>query len=64
MRIDKRKVELIRARNQISVSDLKRKGVSQGNLNSLYNNRSMLPETVGKIAKALGVDVKDIVQID
>ena len=35
-------------------------GLTQGNLNAIWNNRSMKPETVGKIARALDVDVTEI----
>ena len=52
---------LIRARNCQSVSDLRKAGLTDGNLNAIWNNRSMRPETVGKIAKALGVDVTEII---
>lgn len=60
MKVDKNKVEIARARKCLSVSDLRKAGLSQGNLNSIWNGRSMKPETVGKIAKALGVDVTEI----
>ena len=60
MKVNKEKVMLIRARNCQSVSDLRKAGLTDGNLNAIWNNRSMRPETVGKIAKALGVDVTEI----
>ena len=60
MRIDKNKVSLWRARRCLSISDLRSRGLSQGNLNSIWNGRSVKPETAGKIAKALEVDVTEI----
>lgn len=62
MIIDKEKFKLIRARKCMSRSDLLSSGVSQGNLNSIWNRRSVRPETAGKIARALGVDVLDIIE--
>ena len=60
MKVDKEKVMIIRARNCQSTSDLRKAGLTDGNLNAIWNNRSMRPETVGKIAKVLGVDVTEI----
>lgn len=60
MRVSKDKVNLIRARKCISVADLRERGLTQGNLNAIWNGRSMFPETVGKIARALEVDVTEI----
>ena len=60
MRVDKQKVLLARARKCMSVTDMRNAGLTQGNLNAIWNNRSMKPETVGKIARALDVDVTEI----
>lgn len=60
MKVDKNKVLVARARNCMSVNDLREAGLTQGNLNAIWNNRSMRPETVGKIARALNVDVTEI----
>ena len=60
MKVDKNKVLVARARNCISVADMRNAGLTQGNLNAIWNQRSMRPETVGKIARALNVDVTEI----
>lgn len=60
MKVDKDKVLIGRARNCQSVSDLLDAGVTKGNLNSISSGKSMKPETVGRIAKALKVDVTEI----
>lgn len=60
MRIDKSKFQIWRARRCMSNADLKAAGVTPGNLNAIWNGRSMLPETVGKVARALKVDVTEI----
>ena len=61
MKVDKEKFLLARARKCLSVLDLKNAGLTQGNLNSIWNERPMKPETVGKIARVLGVDVTEII---
>ena len=61
MKVDKEKFLLARARKCLSVPDLKNAGLTQGNLNAIWNERSMKPETVGKIARVLGVDVTEII---
>ena len=60
MKVDKNKVLIARARNCMSVADMRNAGLTQGNLNAIWNQRSMRPETVGKIARALNVDVSEI----
>lgn len=62
MKVSKAKISLIRARKCMSTEDLRKAGLTQGNLNSIWNNRNMKPETVGKIARALGVDVTEILE--
>lgn len=64
MRIDKTKFEIARAKNCISMPELAEKsGLARGTLYKSYRN-DVQPQTVGMIAKALNVDVKDIIQED
>ncbi len=37
-------------------------GVSRNTINGIYNGRTCSLESAGKIAKALGVDVKDLLE--
>ena len=60
MKVDKNKILIARARKCMSVTDMRNAGLTQGNLNAIWNGRSMKPETVGKIAKVLDVDVTEI----
>ena len=60
MKVDKKKFILIRARRCMILADLRAAGLTDGNINAIYNQRSMLPETIGKIAKALDVDITEI----
>ncbi len=62
MQINREKYELARARACISQKDLAAAGISKSTLCSvLRGNVEARPETVGKIAKALGVDVTEII---
>ena len=62
MYIDKRKINYQRALHCVSSADMRNAGVTQGNMNSIWNHKSMRPETVGKIARALKCDVLDIIE--
>lgn len=63
MRIDKRKYELAKARACKGTSDLVSAGIPRGTLSRVYRD-DIRPETAGKIAKALGVDVTEIIKED
>ena len=64
MKIDKRKVELLMATRQINPKRLSEiAGVSYPTLHRAYTGRSK-PATLGRIAKALGVDVLDIIETE
>lgn len=63
MRIDKKTVMLKMATLQINQSQLaERAGISRQTLSAVMNGRSCRPELLGKIAKALGVDVAEIIE--
>lgn len=61
MRIDRKKYELAKARACKGTKDLIDAGVPSGTL-SRATRVELRPETVGKIAKALGVDVTEIIE--
>lgn len=61
MRINKEKYYMARARACMGQKDLVKAGISKGTLiRALHEN--MKPETVGRIAKALGVDPVEIIE--
>lgn len=63
MRIDKKTVMLKMATLQINQLQLAEKaGISRQTLSAVMNGRSCRPELLGKIAKALGVDVTEIIE--
>lgn len=61
MRINKRKYEIAKARACKCTKDLIAAGVPAGTL-SRATRVDLRPETVGRIAKALGVDVTEIIE--
>ena len=63
LRINKAKLELAKARACKGTSDLVSAGIPRGTLSRVYRD-DIRPETAGKIAKALGVDVTEIIETE
>lgn len=63
MRIDRDKFELAKARACMGKKELIKAGISQGTLSRALQ-KNIRPETAGKIAKALGVDVTEIIETE
>lgn len=63
MRIDRNKYMLARARACMGQKELEKAGISKGTLCRVLRE-DVRPETIGKIAKALGVDVLDIIETE
>ncbi len=61
MRVSKEKYELAKARACMSSSDIVKAGMPKGTLSNILNG-DVLPQTVGKLAKILGVDVMEIIE--
>ena len=59
MKIDKNKYELACARAQKGRKDLVATGIPSGTLGRIFT-KELRPETIGRIAAALGVDVTEI----
>jgi transcriptional regulator with XRE-family HTH domain len=66
MRIDSNKLDLAMARACVSIAELRDKsGVSDVTLARIRRGaQEPRPSTVGRLARALGVDVRDIVAIE
>lgn len=64
MIIDNEKLRYTLASNQMMLKDLcERANISETSLRSIRKGESVpRPATIGRIAKALGVDVRDIIQ--
>ncbi len=63
MRIDRQKYMLARARACMGQKDMEKAGIPKGTLCRALRE-DIRPETAGKIAKALGVDILDIIEIE
>ncbi len=62
MTINKSKYEIALAKsgmNSLQVAELAH--ITRARLNAIVNQKNCRPETVGKVSKALGVDVQEII---
>lgn len=62
MKLSKTKYELALARVCKGFKDIVAAGVRRGTLSRAINGEDVRPETIGKIAKALSVDVTEIIE--
>lgn len=63
MKLSKFKILLLLADLEIDQAELaKLTGISKQTLSSAINGRECRPKSIGKIAKALGVDVTEIIE--
>lgn len=63
MKIDNHKLDLALARNCWNQRRLREKGmISSQTLRNINRGKDILPETAGKIARALGVDITELLE--
>ena len=62
MKLDRQKYDLAKARACKGQKELMAEGIPKGPLCRAAGGYSLKPETAGKIAKALGVDVTEIIE--
>lgn len=62
MKINRQKFDVARARACMAQEDFVKAGIPRGSLARAMSGRSILPETAGRIAKALSVDVTEIIE--
>lgn len=63
MKVDKKKLETAMARACMSTADLqKASDMPRGTVDRAISGRNARTGTIGRIAKALGVDVTDIIE--
>mgnify|MGYP004554800581 CR=1 FL=1 len=61
--LDRKKIEIIQARNGISLEELyTRSGLTSATVLNMRRGRPCKPTSVHKLAKALGVDVTEILK--
>ena len=61
MKLNKEKFNLAKARTCKGAKELEAAGIPRGTLCTAISGKNVRPETIGKIAKALGVDVTEII---
>ena len=63
MKINKKKIQIAMARNCMNTVDLqKTTGMPRPTVDNVVAGKNVRPGTVGRIAKALGVDVTEIIE--
>lgn len=63
MKINKKKIQIAMARNCMNTVDLqKTTGMPRPTVDNVVSGKNVRPGTVGRIAKALGVDVTEIIE--
>ena len=63
MKLSRDKIDIALARNSLTITNLsERYGVSRARMNVILNMREVTPVCAGRMANALGVDVKEIIE--
>lgn len=63
MRADKQKLELEMARSCVNLKDvIKTANIPESTFKNVLTGRSVRPATLGRVARALGVDVTNIME--
>ena len=63
MKLSREKIDICRARKCFTIADLAGAyGVSRARMHTLLNQREVSAITAGKLAKALGVEVTEIIE--
>lgn len=63
MHLSREKIKLIMAQKELSVTELaERCGKTKQRISCILNSVSVNPKTAGNMAKALGVDVTEIIE--
>ncbi len=64
MRINRTKLELARARACMGQKEIVASGFPKGTYCGILRGNDVKPETMGKLAKILGVDVTEIIETE
>ncbi|MBR5129216.1 MAG: helix-turn-helix transcriptional regulator [Firmicutes bacterium] len=62
MKLDKNKYEIARARVCMSSKEIIDAGIPKGTLYRIVNGEDVRPETIGKLAAILKVDITEIIE--
>lgn len=64
MKIDRKKLELVRARTCMGKKEIVSAGFPAGTYCGVLRGQEIKPETAGRLAKILGVDVLEIIETE
>lgn len=64
MKINRKKLELAKARACMGQKEIVAAGFPAGTLTNAMTGKNVKPETAGRLAKVLGVDVLDLIDTD
>ena len=64
MKINRMKLELAKARDCMGQKEIVAAGFSAGTLTNAMTGKNIKPETAGRLAKVLGVDVLEIIETE
>ena len=64
MKINRKKLELAKARACMGQKEIVAAGFPAGTLTNAMTGKNVKPETAGRLAKVLGVDVLDLIATD
>ncbi|MDO4170190.1 MAG: helix-turn-helix transcriptional regulator [Lachnospiraceae bacterium] len=62
MKLDRKKFDIARARACVTQDELEKAGVHKCTLSRAINGKDIKPITLGKIARALNIDVTEIIE--
>lgn len=65
MKISNKKIEIAMAKGCLTIAQAAEKaGISRQRFSTILNQRNVTPRTAGRVAKALGVDVTEIIDLE
>lgn len=62
MKVNRKKLEIAEARACTERKEILAAGFPDGTLRGVVSGRNLKPETVGRLAKIMGVDVLDLIE--
>lgn len=64
MKINRKKLDLAKARACMGTKEIEASGFPKGTYCGILQGRDVKPETAGRLAKILGVDVTEIIETE
>lgn len=61
MKLNREKFELARAKTCMGLKEIEAAGIARGTLCNLMKGRDARPETIGKLARAMKLDITELI---